>query len=403
MTMDIIHDYEYYEAHAKDVKLEDIASSQKNADLLARLRDNDPELTYISIVTELEDENDFLVREGDHLGWLGYFVGRNDKLKTLYIDSFPENFNLNAFLEGLGHNQSIQDLNIGIDLGESFQKLVPFLRNNDRLRDIYFGGFDVGLHCARNIALLLDQQSSFKRLDFEDIGFDDEEFSQIIIALRSQPQLEVLGLSGHNVGRGGFVALGGTLESCSSLKKLYLTNYDHDDDNIGDEGLNALVAGLKHCHNLTSLSLNGIQMITEEGSRSLSALFQSDNCRLEHLHLEEINIGDDGMAFLATGLASLPSLKRLILRDNFIGDRGLKDLTRALVNCNLEKLDLSRNILMDSVSGMRSLGTLVRRSTNMNNLFLCDCSLTDEGIQSFVEGMANCCSLREFDLVQKMF
>ena len=76
MTMDAVHDYEYYEEYARDVIAEDITSDRDNAIILARLRDNDPELTYISIVTEFEDENDFLVREGDHLGWLGYFVGR---------------------------------------------------------------------------------------------------------------------------------------------------------------------------------------------------------------------------------------------------------------------------------------------------------------------------------------
>ena len=403
MTMDIIHDFEYYEAHAKDVKVEDITSDGDNADILARLRDNDVGLTSFSVVNEIEVDDDefdeFVVRECDDLGWLGYFVGRSDKLEQIIISLSPDTINLDAFFEGLGHNRSINTLDFSKDLGESFKSLIPFLRNNDRLRNINFNHFDFGLQSASNIAMLLDQQSSLKYLDFEDFGFDDDKFSQIVIALRSQPQIEELGLSGYNVGKGGFVALGGTLERCHlSLRRLNLRVYDHDNGVTGDEGLNALVAGLKHCHNLTSLSLEGIQ-ITEEGPSSLSTLFHSDNCRLENLRLDEINIDDDDMDVLATGLASLPSLKRLNLWDTFIGDQGLQDLVRGLVNCNLEELSVSSNMLMDSVSGLRSLGTLVRRSTNMRSLTLRD-SLTDEGLQSFVEGMANCCNLRELDLAR---
>ena len=50
-----VRDYEYYEARAKDVKLEDITSDEHSADVLARLRDNDPEFTTMSIDDEDAD------------------------------------------------------------------------------------------------------------------------------------------------------------------------------------------------------------------------------------------------------------------------------------------------------------------------------------------------------------
>ena len=73
----MLRDYEYYETHAKDVKLEDITSDEDNADILAWLRDEDPEFTYMSITASNYEENGYVVREGDHLGWLGYFVGKS--------------------------------------------------------------------------------------------------------------------------------------------------------------------------------------------------------------------------------------------------------------------------------------------------------------------------------------
>jgi len=167
ITMDV-QDYEYYEARAKDVKMEDITSDEDNADILERLRDNDPDFTHISIGEEYTDERDFVVREGDDLGWLGYFVGRSKELECLKISDLPDSLNIDSFLRGIGHNRSIESLAISIDLGEeSFQTLVPFLRNNNSLGDLNFIGFNIGLQCARNIGSLLGQQCSLKCLYFE--------------------------------------------------------------------------------------------------------------------------------------------------------------------------------------------------------------------------------------------
>ena len=343
------YDYEYYEAHAKDVKVEDITSDENNAGLLAMVRHNNPELTHITLTTSRYSRmNCFVVREGDDLGWLGYFVGSSEKLETLYIDDSLGNINLSAFLDGLVHNRSIKTLQTGIDLGESFKILIPFLRNNDSLRHLHFDDFQIELQCARNITLLLSHQNSLKGLNFVNEDFHHEGLTEIARALKTQPQLEELRICCNNIVREGYAALGNALEGCLNLRKLDLTVYDSDTE---DDGLPALVKGLKHCHNLTSLDLFGDQMLTEEGSRSLSTLLQSDNCRLERLDLGEMNIDDDGMAVLATGLANLPSLKWLKLWNTSIGDEGLQDLVRGLDNCNLVELVLSSDMLMDSVQG----------------------------------------------------
>ena len=78
------------------------------------------------------------------------------------------------------------------------------------------------------------------------------------------------------------------------------------------------------------------------------------------------------------------------------GDQGLQDLARGLVNYDIEELDLSRNI--HSVSELRSLGTLCRRTRSMRSLDLSRSSINDEGLQSFVEGMAYCCNLTLLNL-----
>ena len=161
---------------------------------------------------------------------------------------------------------------------------------------------------------------------------------------------------------------------------------------IDDEGLHALVAGLINCRNLTSLYLSGNELITEAGLRSLSTLLQSDHCRLECLDLDGFNIDNDGAAVLSAGLGRLPRLKTLYLANNSIGDQGLQYLVGGLVNCNLEQLILSTNLC--SLSGHRSLGTLVQRVTSLKSLNLCGNTIDDEGLQGLVEGMTNYCSLQ---------
>ena len=78
--------YAYYREHATDVKSEDITSSERNKNIMQKLRDGDSDFTSLNI---LEDDNerddDFVVRKEDDLGWLGYFIGESNTLEYLRI------------------------------------------------------------------------------------------------------------------------------------------------------------------------------------------------------------------------------------------------------------------------------------------------------------------------------
>ena len=51
------------------MKLKDITSSSHNRAILHRLKNSDPGLTCLYMLDEPEDEDEFIVREGDDLGW----------------------------------------------------------------------------------------------------------------------------------------------------------------------------------------------------------------------------------------------------------------------------------------------------------------------------------------------
>mmetsp|Transcript_20198 Transcript_20198/g.30002 ORF Transcript_20198/g.30002 Transcript_20198/m.30002 type:complete len:493 (+) Transcript_20198:19-1497(+) len=298
-------DFDYYEARAQDVKLEDITSCYGNAEILQQLRCHP--LHAISITDEADDDY-FVVGEGDDLGWLGYFIGKSEYLEDLNIYSWGEGENIESFIEGINRNRSIDSLHIATDLGDvNFRSMSPFFRNNNRLYRLEFN-FEVGLECAQSIAFVLGESrcQSLKHISIEGSNLSDEGFSVIATALRTYPQLSDLYLENNNIGLMGCIALGDTMRGweTSNLKTL-----DLDNNGIDDQGLQALAAGMADSA-LTSLRLSG-NLITGVGLRSFSTYFQSESCCLNTLFLYRVNFGDEGAVALADGLMGNKSLKCL--------------------------------------------------------------------------------------------
>mmetsp|Transcript_9090 Transcript_9090/g.13631 ORF Transcript_9090/g.13631 Transcript_9090/m.13631 type:complete len:510 (-) Transcript_9090:161-1690(-) len=301
-------DFDYYEARARDVKLDDITSScEGNATILQQLRDQDTYLKILTISDDADDDN-FVVGEGDDLGWLGYFIGKSKYLEDLHIDSWGEGENIEAFIEGINHNRSIDSLHIGTDLGDvNFRSMSPFFRNNNRLAELELN-FEVGLECAQSIAHALGESScqSLKHVTIEDSNLSDGGFAVIATALRSYPQLEELHLEGNNIGLTSCIALADMLRGwgASNLKTLAFSSNE-----IDDQGLQALAAGMTNT-SLKTLYLSN-NLITGAGLRSLSDYFQSESCCLRTLDLTRIDFGDEGAMVLADGLRGNQSLKNL--------------------------------------------------------------------------------------------
>jgi Ran GTPase-activating protein (RanGAP) involved in mRNA processing and transport len=419
------YDHDYYEARAQTINLKSITSDEYNAEILRMLREDDTDLSTLFIEENPEDYCDFVVREGDDMGWLGFFVGRSKVLKSLYIHHMPESTDrIASFIRGFIYNRSIQGLYINADIGEEFRRLGHFFRNSKTLNELEIKFVDIGVESARGIAFMLGQceHDSLKKIRFEEVVIDDESMANIATALRAHRHLEELSFKENfGIGEKSYVALGRTLEGwCNpNLKDLILSNSD-----IDDEGVQALMAGMKNCCKLSYLDMQGNHSITETGLRALSNLFQSDRCYLERLDLSHMNIGDDGarslisglaglqsldvlclsynsigddgLCALAAGIASLRSLKTLHLDGNSaIGDEGSKAIVDGLAKCfNLETLRLSGC----SLFGLRSLGSLSQRTSTLRQLSLCNSSIDDEGLKLLVEGTANHFNIATLDL-----
>ena len=399
-------DYNNYEAHAGDVNLESITSSERNALILEKLRNNYDAMKWMGIVGGDDEviyditEDHFVVHEGDDLGWLGYFIGKSKWLETLCLLGL--HLSGDKFLgQGLAQNQSIRGLYIHGDLGVAgLQTLAPLLQNTNTLEELSFS--TTINECAQNIALLLNQSQvkSLKRLLLDDNNLSGEGFEAIASALRAQPQLEELDLSTISredapFDQRGYAALGATMKNWTSpsLNKLVINESDLD-----DEGLLALAEGMANCVNLEHLYLRGNDQITEVGLRAMSYLFQLKKFCLRSLDLSSTGIENDGMITLASGLATFESLKSLTLAGNAMGDEGLKALAACLSNSNnLETLDLSYNGLFSAI-GLRQFSDLIPAALNLKELYLSGSSINGEGMQALAVGLRNHRALERLDL-----
>ena len=357
--MEGIRDCKYYDERLPSVKLEDITSSERNADILRKLLDGDSDFTLLYVLDEAMDDDymEFIVEGGDDLGWLGYLIGQNDVLQELFINCRMPVQN-DAFIGGISRNRSIEDL-VMHDFPKYNTDLGSFFRDNKNLTSFTMESFFMDNDLSRNLASVLAQNKTLKRLTFDhgDFALDGEVFAQIVRGLGAQCQLEDVSLEYNNIGNTGCAALGTTITGWndSKLKTLNLTSND-----IDDEGLRMLLGVMTNCRNLTELKLccNSFSVV---GLRSLSTFLSSKSCILEHLSLSDVDMDNDGAEALAAGLMKFTSLQYLDLSCNMIGDEGLAALVSGIrataANSSLETLQLSHNRF--SMAGVRSISSLI--------------------------------------------
>eukprot|EP00984_Skeletonema_dohrnii_P025188 scaffold14297_cov113-Skeletonema_dohrnii-CCMP3373.AAC.6 len=353
-------DYYYYEANAADISLETITSSEYNRQILQQLRDDDLSLMSCRIGNKIvnritvstvgrlyfgERRRLFLIKEGDDLGWLGYFIGKSVKLHCLNIRELPADEGgqrMHAFVDGLARNQSIQRVEVNYFGDYGSTALLRALGNLSQLEELSYNGNYLGPNGCFALGTLLESGvCKLKELYLYRNNIGDDGVASLASGLRSiGPSLNTLRLSNNSIGNEGLLALVTALESCTSLEDLDLSennfslataglrslshwlqsnqmdlkHLDFESCRINDEGLQALSGGAaKHCKDL---QLAGNDSITPLGLRYLSTSLQSNSCRLENLYLGWMNIGDDGAEVLARGLIGNKVLQCLHLRDD---------------------------------------------------------------------------------------
>ena len=273
-----------YDALETSVRLKDITSCSRNRAVLHRIKNSDPGLTCLYMLDEPEDEDEFIVREGDDLGWLGYFIGRNETLKSLYVYYLPTNRDqVEKFFFGVQRNKSIKAVDICNYINESLSVMnlphVSSMSFECQLEGEYVNYFALGLRRC----------TSLKK-------YSGQLTAEIVQSLTTLPMLEKV-----HVWKNGGLAI--SREECMALRELLanankLKHLDLSGAGLEDDGLKLLVEGLACSSSLT----DGL------------------------LDLSHNDIGDTGLQALASSLASSGKVRELRLSRNNFGDKGLEAL-----------------------------------------------------------------------------
>ena len=415
--------YPYDAVSAATVRMKDITSSAQNRALLHQIKNNSPSLTDLTILGANDDADFFhgvtiVLRQGDDLGWLGYFIGENETLKKLSIHHISDQEQVENFFIGLQRNKSIENIyfhrhrNLVGTLGESLSAI-----NLPHVTTLSIGNLDheearsfaVGLQRCKSLVeyygpmtseivaslatLLMLEKVMLWRLSNEDMAIGPDECTTLRDLLTYATNMKHLHIS-FTLGSEGLTILASFLAVNTKLRVLILS-----DNNIGDAGLEALADALVRNRALRVLSIAKNTAITVTGARSLSRILESGTSRLQDLRLDGVNISYEGWSILAGALPINNSLVSLSLQNwwggESIGDDELRALTLGLSqNSHLKSLNLSKNTAI-TASGLRFLEEyLGSPSCALEDLSLFGINIGDKGARALADALRRNSSLK---------
>ena len=370
-----------YDAQADSFSVEDIAANDNNRIMLSRMKRNssaDHDKLYIQNGHDCDGEDceDYVPEGTKDMGWLGYFIGRNENLRQLSFYPFTSTSGagvsdvLEPFFTGVNNNRSIHKLDFyDMDLlgGRVFTIMGPFFENNSNLSRIIINDCNLENDGWRLLALAIgsNKNKSLESVSFEDSNISDEALVDIITALSVHPNLEQLNLGGNRLATNGCITLATLLKcSCTELNTLNLTNNE-----INEEGIDALVPALKNCIHLELLKLDNNTSISTKGWQILASVLNAPkNSSLTTLSIRHNNIDDQAAAAFADALVNNGTLRVLYLVESSITDEGRKAFSKMLCDTSsVNSTFLSNHTLTyvtsstDTRASLNSLFTLNKR------------------------------------------
>ena len=355
-----------YAALADTIKIEDI-STDANQHILQCLKNNDEHVDKLYINKDNIDNHDkmYIPKDGEDIGWLGYYIGNNTKLQELH---FSVTIKDESFYKEMIRNRSIKkircfnvdDFNVDSLDQKLFFILSPFFENNNNLTGIDIRDCDLEADVLRQLALAIggckESLKSFEILEslrLYDNPTEDGNMVDIITSLSMHSQLKVLKLQSIDIGRKECTALS-TLLRCTTTQ---LQTLDLRDNNIDDEGIEALVSSLSDGNQLRELNLSRNELVTIKGWERVSNLLEIPCSNLEMLDVSknDNNIGNEGARIFANALKNNSTLNALNLKECYLSSGGwLSFLNLLCATSSINSTYLSNHTLQSFVGRFRA-------------------------------------------------
>ena len=240
-----------------------------------------------------------------------------------------------------------------------------------RLHTLELGGNSLGAH-AHPLLEALPHCRALRTLDLDANRLGDAAAALLGLALEPAAPTPAATTAYERIklARGGG---GGGAAACSRLTSLRLSA-----NRVGPAGVRALARGLTANTALLSLSLADNGGVGDAGAHAVASMLLS-NTTLTRLHLGGCGVGAEGATALGAALAHGGSaLQALRLCRNVLGAAGVAPIAAALTrNRALASLDLSGCRLDDAAAAQ--LGVALQQCRGLRRLVLADNLLSDKG------------------------
>lgn len=244
-----------------------------------------------------------------------------------------------AALEG----SQLRSLNLSDNaLGEKgVRAFSSLLKSQNSLENLYFMNNGISEDAAQAICELVPCNGNLRVLHFHNNMSGDGGAQALAGFVRTATKIEDFQFSSTRVGTDGAVALVEALRAGNSLKRL-----DLRDNMYGPEGGLALAETLKLHPELREVYLSDLGLEDEGATAVLKALAEVGS-NVEVLELGGNEITEKAAPALVSCIRALKSLRRLVLSENELKDKGTVAVSQALLEGHesLEVLDLSENML----------------------------------------------------------
>jgi Ran GTPase-activating protein (RanGAP) involved in mRNA processing and transport len=262
------------------------------------------------------------------------------------------------------------------------------LSSSKTLKNLHFEGCTFGSEGVEILGQAIAQSPGLRTLTLKALKLSPDDLQFVADGIKRSKVLEEVSFAFTPLGHGGSQVIG---ECLSATRHLHTVNFDFC--NVGP-GIKALMEGIRSSPSIAKLSLKGNQL-GDGGTEMLSDILPKT--RLQFVNLYDNCIQHFGAQALGCAIAISPHLQELQLGQNNVGTRGCNYLAEGITkSSSFRTLGLAWNGI--DPDGVAALAKALTPTSNLSSLNLSHNNVNTEGALALQGGILQSKVLEKLDL-----